>query len=240
MSKIVKFFVIMLCFFILIITPTYNEFISESYTRIENDNSKIEIEEREQFDMILVVDHIVKINHRSPFIINKILQCLDENVENKYDKLLFLAIMKVESNFNPRARSKYAIGLMGINFVDKHQLIEMKQNMLIVKTIDLYDPCTNIKAGKYFLNMYKKLANDDLILALKYYNIGPKRAKKTKTIYPNKVLSTFGYYCYLATRNNSNLSKKRIAYLTSTTPEEYYKKLEQIVELEKKKKDLES
>ncbi len=99
-------------------------------------------------------------------------------ISNRYkvDPLLIMAIIKVESDFNPYAVSiKNAQGLM--------QLAPITQSELGVK--DPFDPYANIEAGiryiKFLLDKYKQLE-----LSLAAYNAGPGAVDKYGGIPPYK------------------------------------------------------
>jgi soluble lytic murein transglycosylase-like protein len=93
----------------------------------------------------------------------------------KIDANLITAIIKVESDFNPRCRShKGAIGLM--------QLMPKVARLFKVKRI--YNPTLNIYAGTHhFKNMLKEF-HGNLPLALAAYNAGPRMVRKYKGIPP--------------------------------------------------------
>ncbi len=94
---------------------------------------------------------------------------------------LINAIIKVESNFNPKAISnKGAIGLMQIRYsvwkneLKKHNIINTKQ--------DLFNKSKNVKAGVFILRHYLKKNNNDLEKALVKYS-------SNATNYYNKVMA---------------------------------------------------
>jgi len=85
------------------------------------------------------------------------------------------AIVKVESNFNPKAVSeKGAMGLMQI----------MPENFKSLRLTNPFNPRENIMAGAWY---FKKLLNrfdGKLHLALAAYNAGPNNVSRSKTIPP--------------------------------------------------------
>ncbi len=100
----------------------------------------------------------------------------------KLDPLLILAVMAVESNFNPIAESVMgAKGLMQI-------IPEYHQDKLTAprgSELNVLDPETNILAGAKVLREYATRTGEDLVAALRLYGgTGPNVSP-----YPAKVLS---------------------------------------------------
>jgi soluble lytic murein transglycosylase len=87
---------------------------------------------------------------------------------------LLKAIIKAESDFDPRAVSeKGAKGLMQI----------MPENFKLLGIKDPFDPSQNIHAGaRYFKQMYDRFGK--LALSLAAYNAGPTAVEHYKTIPP--------------------------------------------------------
>jgi len=107
---------------------------------------------------------------------------------DKYDKLisnaskefdldsrLLKAMIKAESDFDPRAISrKGAMGLMQI----------MPENFEMLNLENPFDPWQNIRAGaQYFKKLYKRF-NGKLALSLAAYNAGPTAVDRYKNIPP--------------------------------------------------------
>jgi soluble lytic murein transglycosylase-like protein len=93
---------------------------------------------------------------------------------NDVDPLLVHSMIKVESNYNPRATSpKGAEGLM--------QLMPSTARMLGVA--NSFDPQQNIEAGVKYLKYLQGVYKDDR-LALAAYNAGPGAVEKYKWIPP--------------------------------------------------------
>ena len=92
------------------------------------------------------------------------------NEVNTYeDTDLLLAIIKVESNFNPLCKSsKDALGLMGIT--PKWWLKELEKMGIVKSRRDLYKIKNNIKAGSYILNKKIEKNNKNIEKALEAYS----------------------------------------------------------------------
>jgi len=91
------------------------------------------------------------------------------------DSRLIKAIIRAESDFNPRAVSrKGAKGLMQI----------MPENFRLLKISDPYDPRQSIMGGaRYFKELYQRYQGR-LSLSLAAYNAGPTAVDRYKTIPP--------------------------------------------------------
>ncbi len=108
--------------------------------------------------------------------------------ENNYDELireaeriydvefsLLKAIMKVESNFNPRAVSKKgAAGLMQI----------MPRNFAALHISDPFDPRENILGGARYIRRMLDRFNGEVPLALAAYNAGPEVVVRHRKVPP--------------------------------------------------------
>jgi soluble lytic murein transglycosylase len=91
------------------------------------------------------------------------------------DSRLLKAMIKAESDFDPRAvSSKGAMGLMQI----------MPENFKMLNLENPFDPRQNIRAGaEYFQKMYQRF-NGKLTLSLAAYNAGPTAVDRYKRIPP--------------------------------------------------------
>jgi soluble lytic murein transglycosylase len=99
----------------------------------------------------------------------------DASREFDVDSRLLKAMIKAESDFDPRAISrKGAMGLMQI----------MPENFKMLKLKNPFDPWQNIRAGaQYFKKLYERF-NGKLALSLAAYNAGPTAVDRYKNIPP--------------------------------------------------------
>lgn len=95
----------------------------------------------------------------------------------KLEKELVCAVIKVESNYNPKAVStKGAQGLMQI----------IPETALDLKIDDPFDVRQNIRGGSQYLRLMLDQFSDDLDLALAAYNAGPGTVRAYGGIPPFK------------------------------------------------------
>ena len=99
----------------------------------------------------------------------------DASAQTGIDSRLLKAMIKAESDFNPRAVSKKgAMGLMQI----------MPENFKMLDLQNPFDPWQNIRAGaRYFQHLYQRF-NGKLALSLAAYNAGPTAVDRYKRIPP--------------------------------------------------------
>ncbi len=99
----------------------------------------------------------------------------DASEQTGVDSRLLKAMIKAESDFNPRAVSrKGAMGLMQI----------MPENFKMLDLKNPFDPLQNIRAGaRYFQQLYQRF-NGKLALSLAAYNAGPTAVDRYKSIPP--------------------------------------------------------
>ncbi len=85
---------------------------------------------------------------------------------------LLIAVARGESDFDANARSSAnAFGLMQIQWPGT------ARHLGIQRLRDLYDPCTNVRAGARYLRELLVRYDGDLHLALAAYNYGPSRIR---------------------------------------------------------------
>ena len=97
---------------------------------------------------------------------------ISAHVEGTFlDPYLIAALIRVESNFQPEARSlKGATGLMQL--MPETAEWVAAQLGLEVAGLDLTDPDTSIRLGTWYLEMLQKEFNGNLVVALAAYNGG--------------------------------------------------------------------
>ncbi len=98
--------------------------------------------------------------------------------ENKMDPYLVTSLMRQESAFNERARSRVgAVGLMQLMPSTARRLERVSHN-------SLYNPVTNIRIGIRFFSRLTDRYQGDVELALAAYNAGPEKVDDWKIRYP--------------------------------------------------------
>ena len=94
------------------------------------------------------------------------------------DPMLALSVMKVESNFNPKAKSKKgALGLMQIMPQTGEDVAEKYLNMDFAED-KLYEPDFNIMIGVYYIKILSEMFNGNTNLILASYNAGLGNVQK--------------------------------------------------------------
>lgn len=176
---------------------------AEIYMQLQELTGMISNEVKREFYITKAVKDISKNNStldsKSIYEISKAIY--EESIKYNFNPLLITAIIKIESNFDPKAVSdSYAYGLTQVR---RFIAPELAKNIGIEwdgaeKT--LFDPIKNIKIGVYYLSILNRNFND-LKIAIIAYNQGPYAVQELLTNnqelpnnYVNKVL---GYYANL-------------------------------------------
>ena len=95
------------------------------------------------------------------------------------DPLFITSIIKVESNFNPDARSKKgAIGLMQIMPPTAKEIAGKYFGVTDFNEQQLYDADFNIKIGVYYVKILSDMFNNNTNLVLASYNAGLGNVQK--------------------------------------------------------------
>jgi soluble lytic murein transglycosylase len=179
------------------------EQFTEIYMQLQELTGMISNEVKREFYISKIVNEISYNNHTldSKFIYEMSKAIYEESIKYNFNPLLTTALIKVESNFDPKAISdSYAYGLCQVR---KFIAPELSKNIGIEwdgaeKT--LFDPINNIKIGVYYLSILNRDFND-LKTAIIAYNQGPYKIQEQLTNneeldqeYINKILD---YYAAL-------------------------------------------
>lgn len=101
------------------------------------------------------------------------------SVEYNVDPLFITAIIKVESDFNPNAKSKKgAIGLMQIMPSTAKEIAEKYLSINGFSQDKIYEPELNIRLGVYYVKILSEMFNNNTNLVLASYNAGLGNVQK--------------------------------------------------------------
>jgi len=176
---------------------------TEIYMQLQELTGMISNEVKREYYITKAVKDISKNNStldsKSIYEISKTIY--EEAVKYNFNPLLITAIIKTESNFDPKAVSdSYAYGLCQVRRFIAPELAENIGIKWDGTEKTLFDPIKNIKIGVYYLSMLNRDFND-LELAIIAYNQGPYNVQERLTNnqelpgnYVNKVLD---YYANL-------------------------------------------
>lgn len=110
------------------------------------------------------------------------------------DPLLIASVIKVESQFNPKATSHF--GARGLMQVTPIVVRELKNEFRGLQNRDLYDVSKNLLVGTHYLDFLLEKYHGNLEHALIAYNMGPtavdrrlQQGRSLPTTYYRKVMS---------------------------------------------------
>ncbi|MBU4509735.1 lytic transglycosylase domain-containing protein [bacterium] len=176
---------------------------SEIYMQLQELTGMISNEVKREYYITKAVNDISKNNStldsKSIYEISKTIY--EESVRYNFNPLLVTAIIKTESNYDPKAVSdSYAYGLCQVRRFIAPELAENLGIKWDGAEKTLFDPIKNIKIGVYYLSILNRDFND-LKTAVIAYNQGPYAVQERLTNnqelpdnYLNKVLD---YYANL-------------------------------------------
>ena len=173
---------------------------TEIYMQLQELTGMISNEVRREYYITKAVKDISKNNptldSKSIYEISKTIY--EEAIKYNFNPLLITAIMKTESNYDPKAVSdSYAYGLCQVR---RFIAPELAKNIDIKwdgaeKT--LFDPIKNIKIGVYYLSILNR-DFDDIKIAIIAYNQGPynvqEQIAKNQELNHNYVNKVLDYY----------------------------------------------
>ena len=176
---------------------------TEIYMQLQELTGMISNEVKREYYITKAVKEISKNNStldsKSIYEISKTIY--EESIRYNFNPLLITAIIKTESNYDPKAISdSYAYGLCQVRRFIAPELAENIDIKWDGAEKTLFDPIKNIKIGVYYLSMLNRDFND-LKTAVIAYNQGPYAVQEQLTNnqelpdnYVNKVLN---YYANL-------------------------------------------
>jgi soluble lytic murein transglycosylase-like protein len=118
---------------------------------------------------------IIDFSSRYGITANLAATIFDVALEERLDPELAFRLVKLESNFNPRATSK--VGAIGLAQVMLSTAVQFDKS---VTKETLYDPETNLKIGFQYLRRLIGLYGGDVRLALLAYNLGEARVDQAR------------------------------------------------------------
>jgi soluble lytic murein transglycosylase len=179
------------------------EQFTEIYMQLQELTGMISKEVKREFYITKIVNNISLNNNtldsKSIYEISKTIY--EESIKYNFNPLLVTALIKVESNFEPKTISdSYAYGLCQVRRFIAPELAENIGIKWDGAEKTLFDPINNIKIGVYYLSILNRDFND-LKTAIIAYNQGPYKVQEQSTNnqelnqeYINKVLD---YYAEL-------------------------------------------
>ena len=176
---------------------------TEIYMQLQELTGMISNEVKREYYITKVVSDISKNNStldsKSIYEISKTIY--EESIKYNFNPLLITAIIKTESNFDPKAISdSYAYGLCQVRRFIAPELAENIGIKWEGAEKTLFDPIKNIKIGVYYLSMLNRNFND-LKTAVIAYNQGPynvqERLTNNQELSDNYVNKVLDYYANL-------------------------------------------
>lgn len=144
--------------------------------QMENNGKLVEEKADDKADSLFVPATLPELEKPTASTGNRDLDAIIGSAAEKYgvDRRVLEAVIKTESNYNPRAVSpKGAMGLMQL----------MPGTAKDLKVSNPFDPAQNVDGGtRYLKEMMNKFGNTEL--ALSAYNAGPKAVETYKGIPP--------------------------------------------------------
>ncbi|MEA2087936.1 MAG: transglycosylase SLT domain-containing protein [Candidatus Caldatribacteriota bacterium] len=176
---------------------------TEIYMQLQELTGMISNEVKREYYITKAVKDISKNNStldsKSIYEISKTIY--EEAVKYNFNPLLITAIIKTESNYDPKVVSdSYAYGLCQVRRFIAQELAENIGIKWDGAEKTLFDPIKNIKIGVYYLSMLNRDFND-LKTAVIAYNQGPyavqERLSSNQELPDNYVNKILGYYADL-------------------------------------------
>ncbi len=176
---------------------------TEIYMQLQELTGMISHEVKREYYITKVVKEISKNNStldsKSIYEISKTIY--EESIKYNFNPLLITAIIKIESNFDPKAVSNsYAYGLCQVRRFIAPELAENIGIKWDGAEKTLFDPIKNIQIGVYYLSMLNRNFND-LKTTIIAYNRGPYNVQEQLTnnqeLPNNYVDKVLGYYANL-------------------------------------------
>lgn len=176
---------------------------TEIYMQLQELTGMISDEVKREYYITKAVKEISKNNStldsKSIYEISKTIY--EESTRYNFNPLLITAIIKTESNYDPKAISdSYAYGLCQVRRFIAPELAENIGIKWEGAEKTLFDPIKNIKIGAYYLSMLNRNFND-LKTAIIAYNQGPyavqERLTNNQELPDNYVNKVLGYYASL-------------------------------------------
>jgi hypothetical protein len=120
-------------------------------------------------------NRIIDFSSRYGITANLAATIFDVALEERLDPELAFRLVKLESNFNPRATSK--VGAIGLAQVMLSTAVQFDKS---VTKETLYEPETNLKIGFQYLRRLIGLYGGDVRLALLAYNLGEAKVDRAR------------------------------------------------------------